>query len=80
MAMKPTKPKPTGPRKKSTPVPLPKKTAKPKPRKPTLDDFLSKGKKPPMKIKPGLTRPSDADVILKGYNDKKTINKSKRGK
>jgi hypothetical protein len=45
--------------------------AKPKPKKPTLDDFLTKGKKPPMKIKPGLKRPSDADVILKGYNDKK---------
>jgi hypothetical protein len=45
--------------------------AKPKAKKPTLDDFLTKGKKPPMKIKPGLKRPSDADVILKGYNDKK---------
>lgn len=37
----------------------------------TLDDFLLKGKKPPMRIKPGLKRPSDADVIIKGYNDKK---------
>jgi hypothetical protein len=40
-------------------------------KKPKLDDFLLKGKRPPMKIKPGLKRPSDADVILKGYNDKK---------
>jgi hypothetical protein len=46
-------------------------TATPKAKKPTLDDFLTKGKKPPMKIKPGLKRPSDADVIIKGYNDKK---------
>jgi hypothetical protein len=61
-------PIPSGPRK-------PKTTAKPAPagpkKKPKLDDFLLKGKKPPMKIKPGLKRPSDADVILKGYNDKK---------
>lgn len=46
--------------------------------KPTLDDFLTKGKKPPMKIKPGLKRPSDADVILKGYNDPKTLKKYKK--
>jgi hypothetical protein len=52
-------------------------TSKNKPRpagpkkKPTLDDFLLNGKKPPMKIKPGLKRPSDSDVILKNYNKKK---------
>ncbi len=40
------------------------------PKKKTLDDFLLKGKRPP--IKPGQKKlPSDADVILKGYNDKK---------
>lgn len=64
----PKVPIPSGPRK-------PKTTVKPSPtgpkKKPTLDDFLTKGKKPPMKIKPGLKRPSDADVIIKGYNDKK---------
>ena len=53
----------------------PNVVAKLKPKGPkkklTLDDFLLKGKKPPMKIKPGLKRPSDADVIIKGYNDKK---------
>jgi hypothetical protein len=67
---------PAGPKKKSPGVATPK----PKAKKPTLDDFLLKGKRPPMKIKPGLKRPSDADVILKGYNDKKTINKYKKGK
>jgi len=59
--------------KKATPSPKPKATKKatptPKPKKSTLDDFLLKGKRPP--IKPGLKLPSDADVILKGYNDKK---------
>ena len=64
-----------------TPIPSgtmrPGGTSKNKPRpagpkkKPTLDDFLLKGKKPPIKIKPGLKRPSDSDVILKGYNNKK---------
>lgn len=61
---KPVRP---GPKVKSAGVATPK----PKAKKPTLDDFLTKGKKPPMKIKPGLKRPSDADVIIKGYNDKK---------
>jgi hypothetical protein len=63
------KPMPTAGAKKKPSI-----TATPKahtPKKKTLDDFLTKGKKPPMKIKPGLKRPSDADVILKGYNDKK---------
>ena len=73
----PKMPIPSGPRK-------PKTTAKPTPagpkKKPTLDDFLLKGKRPPMKIKPGLTRPKDYDVIIKGFNDKNTINKYKKGK
>ena len=66
---------PGGTAKKITPGPKKKSssmgTPKPKAKKPTLDDFLLKGKKPPMKIKPGLKRPSDSDVILKGYNNKK---------
>jgi hypothetical protein len=59
---------------RATKAPMVKPTVKPKvqeSKKKTLDDFLLKGKRPPMKIKPGLKRPSDADVILKGYNDKK---------
>jgi hypothetical protein len=74
------KSKPSTAKRPKLTMPTAKSTAKPKAKKPTLDDFLLKGKKPPMKIKPGLTRPSDADVILKGYNDKKTINKYKKGK
>ena len=54
------------------PMPKPKITAKPKPK--GLNDYLDKGKTPPSKNK---KLPSDADVILKGYNDKKTIAKSK---
>lgn len=78
----PTRSTKPGPAKKIAPGPKIKTptAVTPKAKKPTLDDFLLKGKKPPMKIKPGLTRPSDADVILKGYNDKKTINKYKKGK
>ena len=45
---------------------------KPKPK--GLNDFLDKGMTPPSKNK---KLPSDADVILKGYNDKKTIAKFK---
>lgn len=41
-------PKPTA-TKKATPTPKPKKK--------TLDDFLTKGKRPPIKLKPGLERP-----------------------
>jgi hypothetical protein len=67
---------PLGPKKKSSGAATPK----PKAKKPTLDDFLLKGKRPPMKIKPGLTRPKDYDVIIKGFNDKNTINKYKKGK
>jgi hypothetical protein len=68
--MKPTsKPKPVE-RKKSTPVPMP---VKPKAKPKTLNDFLREGKRPPSKNK---KLPSDADVIIKGYNDKKTAAKS----
>ena len=43
---------------------------KPKAKKPKLDDFLLKGKRPP--IAPGQKKlPSDSDVILKNYNKKK---------
>ena len=42
-----------------------------------LNDYLDKGKTPPSKNK---KLPSDADVILKGYNDKKTIAKLKESK
>jgi hypothetical protein len=56
-----------------SPKAKPSNTAKPKvqtPKKKTLDDFLLKGKRPPMA--PGQKKlPSDSDVILKGYNDKK---------
>jgi hypothetical protein len=45
--------------------------AKPK----TLNDFLKEGKRPPIKSK---KMPSDADVIIKGYNDKKTLSKNKK--
>ena len=64
---------PAGPKKKSPNVVI---TPKPK-KKPTLDDFLLKGKRPP--LAPGQKKlPNDYDVILKGYNDKKTINKYKK--
>ena len=43
------------------------KPAKPK----TLNDYLKQGKTPPSKNKKGI--PSDADVIIKGYNDKKSL-------
>ena len=67
-------------KKKATPSPKPKVTKKAaaKPKKPTLDDFLTKGKRPP--VKPGLKLPSDADVIIKGYNDPATIKKMKKKK
>ena len=51
-------------------TPKPKPKAKPK----GLNDFLKEGKTPPSKNK---KLPSDADVTLKGYNDKKTIAKEK---
>ena len=85
MAAKPTsKPKPMA-RKKSTPVPMPKKDmtrgtpvpmpVKPKAKPKGLNDFLKEGKRPPSRNK---KLPSDADVILKGYNDKKTLNRKKK--
>jgi hypothetical protein len=49
--------------KKATPTPKPKPSATKKsaptskPKKKTLDDFLTKGKRPPIKLKPGLERP-----------------------
>ena len=55
--------------------PAMKAKAKSKPK--GLNDYLDKGKTPPSKNK---KLPSDADVILKGYNDKKTIAKSKASK
>lgn len=76
MAMKPKAPKPMARKSTAKPVPLPKKTAKPKPKKSTLNDYLKQGKRPPMK--PGLKLPSDADVIIKGYNDPATIKKYKK--
>ena len=45
---------------------------KPKPK--GLNDYLDKGMTPPSRNK---KLPSDADVILKGYNDKKTVAKFK---
>lgn len=51
--------------------PTPKPKAKPK----GLNDFLKQGKTPPSKNKKGI--PSDADVVIKGYNDKKTAAKEK---
>jgi hypothetical protein len=68
----PKKPAPKRPGVKPAPMPKPKVTPKPKPR--GLNDYLDKGQTPPSKNK---KLPSDADVILKGYNDKKTIAKSK---
>jgi hypothetical protein len=65
----PRKPAPKRPSVKPAPMP------KPKPK--GLNDYLDKGKTPPSKNK---KLPSDADVILKGYNDKKTIAKSKASK
>jgi hypothetical protein len=54
-----------------------KATAKPMAKPKGLNDYLDKGKTPPSKNK---KLPSDADVILKGYNDKKTIAKLKESK
>jgi hypothetical protein len=54
------------PTKKATPSPKPKATLGPLPKNPTLNDYLARGLKPPVKGKGKL--PSDADVKLKGYN------------
>lgn len=56
---------------KATILPKATKSSKPK----GLNDFLKSGKTPPSKNKKGI--PSDADVVIKGYNDKKTLSKSK---
>jgi hypothetical protein len=62
--------------KKPTPKPKPTKKAAPKKKK-TLDDFLLKGKRPPMA--PGQKKlPNDYDVIIKGFNDPATIKKYKK--
>jgi acyl-coenzyme A synthetase/AMP-(fatty) acid ligase len=52
-----------------------KEKATPKAKPKTLNDFLKEGKRPPIKNK---KIPSDADVIIKGYNDKKTLFKNKK--
>ena len=52
-----------------------KAASKPKTKPKTLNDFLKEGKRPPSKNK---KIPSDADVIIKGYNDKKTLSKNKK--
>jgi hypothetical protein len=67
-------PKPTA-TKKATPSP--KATLGPLPKNPTLNDYLARGLKPPKA--PGQKKlPPDYDVIIKGFNDKKTINKYKK--
>lgn len=69
-------PKPTA-TKKATPKPSASSKLGPLPKNPTLNDYLARGLKVPKA--PGQKKlPSDADVILKGYNDKKTINKYKK--
>jgi len=55
-------------------MPMNKKVA-PKAKPKDLNDFLKEGKRPPSKNK---KIPSDADVIIKGYNDKKTLSKNKK--
>jgi len=55
------------------PVAMPKKkSAKPK----GLNDSLKEGKRPPSKNKKGIL--SSPDVIIKGYNDKKTLSRKKK--
>jgi hypothetical protein len=67
---------------RGTPAPMPKKTSVPGLKKATprgpkkgLNDFLKEGKRPPSRNK---KLPSDADVIIKGYNDKKTLGRKKK--
>jgi hypothetical protein len=71
------KPKPKAsptPKPKATTTPKPKATLGPLPKNPTLNDYLARGLKPPKA--PGQKKlPSDADVIIKGYNDPATIKK-----
>ena len=62
---------------KPTVKPSPKNTLGPLPKNPTLNDYLARGLKVPKA--PGQKKlPSDSDVILKGYNDKKTVSKYKK--
>jgi hypothetical protein len=57
--------------------PKPKSTMGPLPARPGLDDYLKRGMRPPRA--PGQKKPpSDANVILKGYNDPATIKKYKK--
>jgi hypothetical protein len=59
---------------KATTTPKPKATLGPLPKNPTLNDYLIRGLKVPKA--PGQKKlPSDADVIIKGYNDPATIKK-----
>lgn len=57
-------PKPKTTKKAATPKP--KSTLGPLPKKPTLNDYLIRGMKPPVQGRKKL--PSDADVRLRGYN------------
>lgn len=59
---KATKPNTT----KKAATPKPKSTLGPLPKKPTLNDYLIRGMKPPVQGRKKL--PSDADVRLRGYN------------
>jgi|APGre2960657373_1045057.scaffolds.fasta_scaffold139362_2 hypothetical protein len=52
-----------------------RKVAKPKGKPKGLNDFLKEGKRPPSKNK---KLPSEADAIIKGYNDKKTLTRKKK--
>ena len=75
MPLKPSKT--LGTSKMPTTRPKPKTTMGPLPARPKLDDYLKRGIKPPKA--PGQKKlPSDADVIIKGYNDPKTIKKYKK--
>ena len=69
MPMKPSKTTGTIPSKPGNIATGSKKNAAPKAKKKGLNDFLKEGKRPPSKNK---KLPSEADVIIKGYNDKKS--------
>lgn len=66
--------KPTNIKRAGKPLPTAKPAgkkellSKAKPKK-TLNDYLKAGKRPPVK---GPKAPPDYDVVIKGYNDKKT--------
>ena len=61
--------------KPKTPSPSSKTNYGPLPKNPTLNDYLARGIRPPVK---GKTPPPDYDVIIKGFNDKKTTDKYKK--